>query len=444
MRSREERWDCAFSRLASYVKENGHARVPSRYCCEGEGGDEQSKGYDLGNWVKRQRQQMKKDKLSKENIERLERLNFDWSISFGTNEEKWEYAYSELALFVEKNGHAQVPFIYYCKRKEDNDQTKDFHLGVWANNQRQQMKKKNLSSKRIERLKRLNFNWSLSVEINEESWEYAYSKLALFVEKRGHARVPSRYYCKRKLANDKTMRFHLGVWVKTQRAEKKSSRLSKERIEKLDALGFWVATVTNIDKSEEEGDKKDNSQYIKSTLHHTQKSNPGNNDEDKSKSDISPKLAKMKQGNADPVLRGSLFSLFRSQAELINQSTPLIEGKEKAKNISDDLRYGGIRGEKRKPKFKASQKGDVRCNKRVEALSRMTSNMFYLDTQVIDASLGKEHRSQFVSTASVQESEHVKGPKRKDHLDQDTRELTMLIRDLTNKQLYWCKNLEEQ
>merc|ERR1712238_148360 len=103
--------------------------------------------------VKRQRQQMKKDKLSKENIERLERLNFDWSISFGTNEEKWEYAYSELALFVEKNGHAQVPFIYYCKRK---------------------------------------------------------------------------------LANDKTMRFHLGVWVKTQRAEKKSSRLSKERIEKLD------------------------------------------------------------------------------------------------------------------------------------------------------------------------------------------------------------------
>jgi hypothetical protein len=60
----EHRWEQRFSHLQAFVEKEGHARVPAKYITE--------HGYGLGRWVSKQRQ--RKDKLTPEQINRLEAL----------------------------------------------------------------------------------------------------------------------------------------------------------------------------------------------------------------------------------------------------------------------------------------------------------------------------------------------------------------------------------
>ena len=61
-------WDENYERLIEYFESNGHTNVPYRFKTED--------GKLLGAWVKRQKQ--KKSSLSKEQIKKLNKLNYDW------------------------------------------------------------------------------------------------------------------------------------------------------------------------------------------------------------------------------------------------------------------------------------------------------------------------------------------------------------------------------
>ena len=66
-----------------------------------------------------------------------------------------------------------------------------------------------------------------------EQWEKGFAALQKFHEREGHCRVP------RKHQED---RFKLGIWIGTQRAKK--DRLSRNKIKRLNALGFvWKAKL---------------------------------------------------------------------------------------------------------------------------------------------------------------------------------------------------------
>ena len=73
------------------------------------------------------------------------------------------------------------------------------------------------------------------VEATTESWEFWFGLLVAFVESKGHAQVPQRY-----VTNDG---HKLGVWVNTQRTSFDRSRLSPERIARLEALEGWTWDV---------------------------------------------------------------------------------------------------------------------------------------------------------------------------------------------------------
>ena len=60
-------WDSKYEELVLYHNENGHCNVPVRH-------------EQLGNWVNRQRQQYKLEKLSAERIRRLEEIGFKWTV----------------------------------------------------------------------------------------------------------------------------------------------------------------------------------------------------------------------------------------------------------------------------------------------------------------------------------------------------------------------------
>jgi hypothetical protein len=87
-------------------------------------------------------------------------------------------------------------------------------------------KKGNLSPDRIERLEKIGFTW----EILEEWFEKGFQETLLYKERTGNPNVAASYKTHE--------RYLLGKWQSTQRSNYKKEKLSPDRIERLEQIGF--------------------------------------------------------------------------------------------------------------------------------------------------------------------------------------------------------------
>ncbi|WP_180375819.1 helicase associated domain-containing protein, partial [Chlamydia suis] len=196
----EEAWEKNFLELKRFQEEHGHCNVPSVY----------PQNPSLGVWVSNQRADFKKGKLAEDRIARLEELGFVWDVT----EEAWEKNFLELKRFREEHGHCNVPSVY----------PQNPSLGVWVKHQREYFKSAKLAEDRIARLEELGFVW----DVTEEAWEENFLELKRFREEYGHCKVPKRY----------PQNPSLGFWVRTQRYAFKKGKLSEDKIERLEEIGF--------------------------------------------------------------------------------------------------------------------------------------------------------------------------------------------------------------
>jgi Helicase associated domain len=128
---------------------------------------------------------------------------------------QWNQHFEALKDYVAKNGHAQVTL------KEN----KSLHGFVDRQRQKRQAGDEELQPERIRQLEAIGMTWC----VQKEEWEGNFEKLKRFKELHGHLDV--------KKSDDPS----LLIWIKTQRVArfgKRSSRMSKERQEKLDQIGF--------------------------------------------------------------------------------------------------------------------------------------------------------------------------------------------------------------
>ena len=219
-------WEQMYRRLCSYKKKYGDCNVP---CTRSN--DEMAV---LGNWVQLLRQKKKGvgGSLSQEQIDRLEKLGFVWN-PFDT---KWDQQYEELCEFQKKHGHCNVP-------KDGEHQ-----LGYWVSKQRVQRNSGNMRQDRIDRLEMIGFVW----DFKANNWEHMFGQLCEFKKKYGHCLVPAS---KVKGKDDDEFR-SLGLWVQTQRQQKKGtrkSRIPQDRIDRLDEIGFvWEPRDATWNESFEE------------------------------------------------------------------------------------------------------------------------------------------------------------------------------------------------
>ena len=108
----------------------------------------------------------------------------------------------------------------YHEREQDWPAATEGKLGLWCHTQRLARKRGALSEERIRRLDALGFEW----EQQDSRWMHAYQELQTFYQKKG--RWPKRG------------EGNLSAWCNTQRQARKNGRLTKERIHRLDAIGF--------------------------------------------------------------------------------------------------------------------------------------------------------------------------------------------------------------
>ncbi|MDQ4139522.1 MAG: helicase associated domain-containing protein, partial [Bacteroidota bacterium] len=131
-----------------------------------------------------------KTKLPAELRSKLATLNFD----FNKKDSFWEFMYHQLLVFVQNNGHTQLP-----TKDKKYEALRDWLL-------RQIQNKKYLPENRFQKLDLLGVDWKL-VSTREERWEQMYLRLVEFRKVFGHCQVPQKW------ENDKT----LANWVHVQR-----------------------------------------------------------------------------------------------------------------------------------------------------------------------------------------------------------------------------------
>ena len=145
----------------------------------------------------------------------------------------WESRFRDLVQYKREHGHCNVPRRYKGNPK----------LGVWVCSIRQQMARGTLNKAKMERLNQIGFQWRMTVikggQINPQiakvdQWIDNFQLLASINERTGNCTVPasSRMLCK---------------WVDRQRREMDNGKLSIEKQEKLNSIGFqWKPVAVAV------------------------------------------------------------------------------------------------------------------------------------------------------------------------------------------------------
>jgi len=130
-------WEEMFKELVVFCEQQGHCKVPAAY----------KKNPQLGRWVAVQRYRRKLGEVTAKQIERLDKLGFEWSPTGRV----WDAMFERLLKFKKKQGHCDVPSQW----------ERDTNLATWVSNQRHRNKMGTLDPKRVKRLKEIGFAWSV-------------------------------------------------------------------------------------------------------------------------------------------------------------------------------------------------------------------------------------------------------------------------------------------
>jgi hypothetical protein len=173
----EDAWNKNYQLLRIFMED--YDRIP----IEGE------KGFELlARWCGNQRSQHTKGELELERMQKLEDIGFIWV----PLEDAWNQNYQLLCQFI-NNNHGRFPMQH-----EEGFES----LGSWCSYQRQNYKKRKLSTDRVQKLESIAFPWVVLKNSEKEFTQY-YKLLVNFIEENG--RIPRD--------NEAVNGIKLGIWV---------------------------------------------------------------------------------------------------------------------------------------------------------------------------------------------------------------------------------------
>jgi hypothetical protein len=202
-----EEWMDMFQKLVAYKDYYKNTSVPTNY-----------KLPKLKSWVSWQREFYKKNGLLPKRVELLNSIGFEWDGVKAWKEridQVWMKMYQNLVAYRDYYKTTMVP------------RSHDHRLRAWVDIQRDDYNRYRIRPDRIDRLNSIGFDWE-GTKAAKEFWMKMFQKLVAFKELHKHTLVPSgiKY----------TTELNFRMWVNSQRSRK--SRLSKERIDLLDSIGF--------------------------------------------------------------------------------------------------------------------------------------------------------------------------------------------------------------
>jgi len=201
----EYEWNLGYEHLILYVKENGHALVPSGHMID---------DFNLYSWVYNQRKRMSEKRINDVEIKKLDDLGFSWD---DKKEREWTMGFEYLKQFIKDNGNSFIPSGFKIN---------NFNLYTWAMYHRR--KKENIAPERIQKLNNIGFDWSTNPNL-DEAWNNGYEHLKKYIKQYGDSLVPRGFMLDG---------FAVGTWTSKNKYEKKINVITPEREKKLNELGL--------------------------------------------------------------------------------------------------------------------------------------------------------------------------------------------------------------
>ena len=198
----ENSWDVVYEALVEFKEK--YNRFPL--------GNEDYDGLKLSQWCKNQRALYRQEKLSEEQIQKLEAIDFPWDL----NELSWISAYEEVKKLAEQLG----------RFPKHGDMATE--LASWVAAQRIKFRTGTLAEDRVKLLTDIGCKMNINSTVK---WEYRFQQLKDFVAENG--RFPENADA----LNDKEIRA-LMTWINTQRRYYTNDKLSDEKINALEDIGF--------------------------------------------------------------------------------------------------------------------------------------------------------------------------------------------------------------
>lgn len=208
-------WDHWHELTMKYKNKFGDVNVPANCITE--------EGYKLGKWLCDQRNKYKKGKLSTDRINILKKIGFKWEIQEKQRQEQFEKGFQETLDYKDKIGNPNVPSDYITEN--------GYRLGRWQGHQRDNYRKGELSSEKIERLEEIDFKWNIiNYKQNNLGWDKWYELTIRHKDLFQNANANLRYITPEG--------YQLGKWQSHQRNNYKKGELSPDRIKRLEEIGF--------------------------------------------------------------------------------------------------------------------------------------------------------------------------------------------------------------
>ena len=203
-------WEIGYQRLVGFVARENHAMVADRHV--------ETDGYRLGLWVRHQRGNYRRGKLSSQQLSRLSAIEgWTWDL----DDAAFTHGLDRLRGYARRHGDTFVPNEYV--------EADGFKLGSWVGNRRHAYKRGRLSPARVMALEAIR-GWTWSMK--GDAWEKGFQRLRAFIDRHGDAHVPRLY--------EDDDGYRLGSWVHNQRTRYARHALTPDRVRRLQHLSGWT------------------------------------------------------------------------------------------------------------------------------------------------------------------------------------------------------------
>jgi len=235
-KKRDVFWNQNYNELLYYKAVTGSCNPPQKYKTVPYNG---KRLLLLGQWCDNQRRKKKLGKLDAKREERLTVIGFKWD----PKEITWENKLEALINYKRENSGNDPPQGYVTKDLK-------IKLGNWCNQQRRLRKNGKLEPSRAKKLEDANFSWLPWAK----TWEDMFAALKNYHDQNG-GKDPTVQFVVRGDGKTKPT-LNLGYWCKRQREACRSKKITQERIDRLDSIGFkWLHNASpgpkkNVPKEE--------------------------------------------------------------------------------------------------------------------------------------------------------------------------------------------------
>ena len=207
----EKQWSNTFQALCNYYRNNSNFDIPIAYQTES--------GIKLGAWIRHQRDEYEKGKLSEERIKKLRAIGFTLEKS-----DPWKEKFLLAKSYFEEHGDLNIPKDYIVG---------DFQLGVWLRQQKSRYKSGNMPNEHFELLTSIGMDWENALKKRvTDSYETGFQHLETFLTEHSVDSIMNNTVC-----DDG---YRLGNWIANCKTKYRKGKLSQKHISHFEQLGITL------------------------------------------------------------------------------------------------------------------------------------------------------------------------------------------------------------